>query len=67
MELNSIRCFAQFAPGAKVAHGVLLYGSTEWNSERLNNAQKGSDFSREALLRGLRPLSDGTCTLERLR
>ncbi|KQQ99364.1 hypothetical protein [Deinococcus sp. Leaf326] len=67
MELNSIRCFAQFTPGAKVAHGVLLYGSTEWNSERLNNAQKGSDFSREALLRGLRPLSDGTCTLERLR
>ena len=67
MELNSMRCFAQFAPGAKVAHGILLYGSVESNNERLNKAWKGTDFSREALLRGLRPLSDGTCTLKRLR
>ena len=67
MELNSMRCFAQFAPGAKVAHGLLLYGSAERDNERLDTAQKGTDFSREALLRGLRPLSDGTCTLKRLR
>ncbi|WP_104991230.1 hypothetical protein [Deinococcus sp. NW-56] len=67
MELNSLRCFAQFAAGSTVAQGALLYGSVDWNNERLGKAQRGTDFSRQALLRGLKPLSDGTCTLRRLR
>lgn len=67
MELNSLRCFAQFAAGSKVAAGYLLYGSVKWNNERLVKAQRGTDFSQRSLLRGLGPLSDGTCTLKRLR
>ncbi|MCP2014751.1 hypothetical protein L1280_001903 [Deinococcus sp. HSC-46F16] len=66
-ELNSLQCFAQFTPGSNVAQGSLLYGSGEWNNERLGKAQRGTDFSRASLLRGLKPLSDGTCTLKRLR
>lgn len=67
MELNSLRCFARFAAGSDVAQGYLLYGSVEWNNERLRKAQVGTDFSRRSLLRGLGPRSDGTCTLQRLR
>jgi len=67
MELNSLRCFAQLATGSNMAWGYLLYGSVEWGNERMKKAQTGTDFSRRAFLRGLKPLSDGTCTLKRLR
>ncbi|GAA5514730.1 hypothetical protein Dcar01_03490 [Deinococcus carri] len=67
IKLNSLRCFAQFAAGSNVAQGYLLYGSSEWGDERLRKAQLGTDLSRRALLWGLKPLSDGTCTLQRIR
>ncbi|MDO4245770.1 MAG: hypothetical protein Q4C89_07090 [Deinococcus sp.] len=65
--INQVQCFTLWKAETAVSEGYFLRGTADWNSQRFNLASKGTDLSRQQILTQLKTVSDGTCTLKRLR
>lgn len=71
MGVNSLQCFTSWRAGAAVSEGYFLRGTVDGNSRLLTAAaQRATTLeppSRSQVLDSLKPLSNGTCTIKRLR
>lgn len=65
--INQVQCFTLWKAETAVSEGYFLRGTADWNAQRFNLASKGTDLSRQQILTQLKTVSDGTCTLKRLR
>lgn len=62
-ETRTYRCFGLWPVGARQVRGVLLSGSVAQTNDRMTRAQRGSDYSFQALMAGLRRVGAGSCTI----
>lgn len=71
MGINSLQCFTSWQAGAAVSKGYFLRGTVDSNRQLLTAAaQRATTLeppSRAQVLDSLKPLSNGTCTIKRLR